>query len=150
MRMTDWFIIFFFFTRLGLFLAERAFFFSTAFVESRKTARFRNRNLSVFLSFLFIPPFSRPETSQQVTPCSSSSAFLSSFHGIARPLSILQRAFFLGDSPEERSENRIFLSIEFAPLLIFGSLMGPNILNRHALYIYITRICKYIYIYRCR
>lgn len=145
--MTDWFIIFLFFTRLGLFLAERAFFFSTAFVESRKTApRFRNRNLSVFLSFLFIPPFSRPETSQQVTPCSSSSAFLSSFHGIARPLSILQRAFFLGDSPEERSENRIFLSIEFAPLLIFGSLMGPNILNRHALYIYITRICKYIYI----
>lgn len=147
MRMTDWFIIFLFFTRLGLFLAERAFFFSTAFVESRKTApRFRNRNLSVFLSFLFIPPFSRPETSQQVTPCSSSSAFLSSFHGIARPLSILQRAFFLGggDSPEERSENRIFLSIEFAYIRLVNG--AEYIKSTRVIYIYIIRICKYIYI----
>lgn len=150
MRMTDWFIIFLFFTRLGLFLAERAFFFSTAFVESRKTTRFRNRNLSVFLSFLFIPPFSRPETSQQVTPCSSSSAFLSSFHGIARPLSILQRAFFLGggDSPEERSENRIFLSIEFAYIRLVNG--AEYIKSTRVIYIYILYVYVNIYIYRCR
>lgn len=136
MRMTDWFIIFFFFTRP--LLSGASFFFSTAFVESRKTARFRNRNLSVFLSFLFIPLFSRPETSQQVTPCSSSSAFLSSFHGIARPLSILQRAFFLGggDSPEERSENRIFLSIEFAYIRLVNG--AEYIKSTRAIYIYYT------------
>lgn len=125
----DWFIIFFCPTRPLLSRSELVFFFN-GFCNTENGSK-QTPSVSLFFFYLFIPPFSRPETSQQVTLVPLLPFF---FHGIARPLLIL-REFFLSQeiaqSLEERSENRIF---QLWPL--FGFLMGPNISNR--------RSCVYI------
>lgn len=123
-RMTG---LLFFFARLGLFLAGASwFFFFNGFCNTENGSK-QTPSVSLFFFYLFIPPFSRPETSQQVTLVPLLPFF---FHGIARPLLIL-REFFLSQeiaqSLEERSENRIF---QLWPL--FGFLMGPNISNRRS------------------
>lgn len=54
MRMTDWFIIFLFFTRLGLFLAERAFFFFNGFCRKPKNGSSIPKQKPVGFSLFFI------------------------------------------------------------------------------------------------
>lgn len=58
--MTDWFIIFLFFTRLGLFLAERAFFFFNGFCRKPKNGSIPKQKPVGFSLFFIYSSFFAP------------------------------------------------------------------------------------------